>query len=156
MVSLDYASERLLDLEVLQELDSLGGGNAGESLVATLVVVFEQTAVETAASIAAAAQARDLKAFGESVHKLKGSSGSMGAAALYDCCKAVDFLYKSKNIAEDDLSFCSQAIDHELMRARTALGDYVRRSGATAGSPVRTAHHNSALGPSLSGTPAKE
>jgi hypothetical protein len=156
MLKLDYDSERLLDLEVLNELDSLGGGIEGEGLVATLVVVFDQTALETVAGIAASARAPDLKAFGELVHKLKGSSGSIGAMALYGCCKAVDALYKAKSLSDSDLEICSQAIAHELGRARVALGDCVRRSGATAGSPVRTAQRNSAAGSPFNGTSLKE
>jgi len=156
MVSLDYDSERMLDLEVLHELDSLGSGAEGEGLVATLVVVFDQTALETVAGIAVAARAPDLKAFGELVHKLKGSSGSIGAVALYGCCKAVDSMYKAKILSDSDLEICSQAIAHELGRARIALGDYVRRSGATAGSPVRTAQRNFAAGSPSNGTSFKE
>jgi HPt (histidine-containing phosphotransfer) domain-containing protein len=156
MLKLDYDSERLLDLEVLHELDGLGCGNDGEGLVATLVVVFDQTALETVSGIAVAARAQDLKAFGELVHKLKGSSGSIGALALYGCCRAVDVLYKAKSISDSDMEICSQAIAHELSRARIALGDYVRRSGATAGSPVRTAQRNSAAGIPSNGTSLKD
>jgi HPt (histidine-containing phosphotransfer) domain-containing protein len=131
MVALHYEASKLLDGEILSELGSLSAPederDGAGGLLGTLVSIFEQTADETYGRICSSAASAELTAFGEGVHKLKGRSGSIGAAALYDCCKAIDQLYKTNQLPADELPRFADAIGRELVRAKVALEDYVRR-----------------------------
>jgi HPt (histidine-containing phosphotransfer) domain-containing protein len=126
VLNLQYKSETLLNAAVLKELNDLDlGDGMGSPLLPTLVDVFEETASETLLAIQKSAEVSEFKAFAEGVHKLKGSSGSIGAFALFECCRVVDELCKSSQLVAEDLPVCADAIGYELGRAKIALVDYV-------------------------------
>lgn len=132
MTALNYESSRLLNAEILEELAALSSPEPDQGDLLTLLVeIFGTSADETIGNIRASAAASELGSFGEAVHKLKGSSGSIGAAALYECCRAVDHLFKTKQLSATELGVYAQAIGHELDRAKVALGEYVRRQEHT-------------------------
>lgn len=116
----------MLDQAVLEELESIGGES--ESLVSNLVDIFESTADETLGRAREGAQTGNLQNFSESVHKLKGSSGSIGALALFNCCKEVDKLVKERLVDEAELDGLTDCILAEYNRAKESLHSYLGRA----------------------------
>lgn len=125
-LTLCYEADEVLDQAVLEELESIGGGSS--SLVSNLVEIFESTADETLGRAREGAQAHDLQNFSESVHKLKGSSGSIGALALFNCCKEVDKLVKQKLVDAAELDGLTDCIFVEYNRAKESLHSYLDKS----------------------------
>ncbi len=124
-ITLCYQDDRVLDQEILKELDEIGGEPG--VLVKSLVEVFQMTADETIGRARKGAQSGNKLDFSESVHKLKGSSGSIGALALFNCCKEVDKLIKGDLVETEEFDSLTDCIQSEYKRACASLESYLHR-----------------------------
>lgn len=117
MNKLVFEANLVLDESVLEELEGLGD----PELLKELHGVFKLTADETLGVLQGAARMADRLLFAEAIHKLKGSSGSMGASALYSCCRVLDLMSKENRISESDMDDYVSVVRHELDRANEAF-----------------------------------
>jgi two-component system sensor histidine kinase RpfC len=117
----------IVDREKLKELEGIG--RAG--FVADLVAGFLADGEKLVAAMAASTREADYKGFREHVHALKGSAGSLGAAALFEKCREVS------QIAPRELPVKAEGllegIEKSFAATRVALEDYVAKHLRAAG-----------------------
>jgi HPt (histidine-containing phosphotransfer) domain-containing protein len=77
--------EITLDLDSLQELRSLGDA-VGEDLLSEVIGLFVQDTEQQLVRLHQAVATGDVLAVGQIVHKVKGSSGQLGARQLASSC----------------------------------------------------------------------
>lgn len=93
-------SVQVLNTSQLETLRSLN--EPGEpDLVAELVDIFVQTSPDMLDDIKKSVEARDFIAIKKSGHKLKGSSGNLGAEALSELCSQLEI--KGANQDDSDI-----------------------------------------------------
>ena len=89
------ASEDAVDPKVLADLRELGGE---EDLLSTLIANYLEEAPQSMAALRTALQQGDAPAFARVAHKLKGSSGTMGARRMHRLCGDLQTLGKSGSL----------------------------------------------------------
>jgi HPt (histidine-containing phosphotransfer) domain-containing protein len=95
------AGDGVLDPRRVAALKALGGTDEPD-LLARLVEAFAQGARATLARMAQALDAADARAVADLAHDLRGSSGNMGAQALYDLCTEVERAALQQEVAGGD------------------------------------------------------
>jgi two-component system sensor histidine kinase RpfC len=107
-----------IDLKVLSELEALGG----KPFLSELIGEFVNDAGVLVQSIAAAAEAVDVKMFRDQAHALRSGAANIGARGLYDLC------LQWRQINEGELQLNgrrhAERLAAELERARDALLQY--------------------------------
>jgi two-component system sensor histidine kinase RpfC len=107
-----------IDLRVLGELEALGG----KPFLAELIKEFINDAGVLVRSIAAAAEAVDVRIFRDQAHALRSGAANIGAKGLYDLC------LQWRQISEGELQLDgrrhAERLGAELERVREALLQY--------------------------------
>jgi two-component system, sensor histidine kinase RpfC len=112
-----------IDLRVLGELEALGG----KPFLAELIKEFINDAGILVQSIAAAAEAVDVRMFRDQAHALRSGAANIGAKGLYDLC------LQWRQINESELQLDgrrhAERLSAELERVRDALQQYQTTAG---------------------------
>ncbi len=111
------ANEAVLDEDALARLRDLADGSPG--FLSGLADTFSRDAEATVKAIMEAADPLDLPALGRAAHKLKSSSGNMGAMRLYNCCRTLE--NKARTKEEYGVLELVSRLQHEYSRVREAL-----------------------------------
>jgi two-component system, sensor histidine kinase and response regulator len=99
------ASPNLLNLEEIRQLVDEMGGDAGE-ILPDLVESLEHDAVRSLGEMRAAVENADGKTLKQAAHRLKGSSATLGMAAVASLCQQLEIVG-----ANDDLSGAAFMLD---------------------------------------------
>lgn len=120
-------SETVLNKEVVQELQTLGGHSG---FFEKLVQVFLETGEKKLLEMQRAVATRNHEVFRSLSHALKGSSGQIGAMALMEECSRGSRVEPAW--FRDNGAPLLRAIEQEFAKAKTELLRYVRKRGYAA------------------------
>ena len=101
-------SDELLNLETVRELMAVEA-KSGKPFMARLIDSFAQEARAALERMRACARAGDAERLAREAHRLKGSSGSIGAEQLSGECRALE-----RNAREGDCAALEARIDRAL------------------------------------------
>lgn len=116
-------SEGLLDLDTVRELAELDG-QAGAPLALELLEAFAADARRTLLRMRVCAWLGDATTLAREAHRLKGSSGSVGAARLQAECLALERCARAGDLGE--LIGLEERIEHALDVLQATRQDMLR------------------------------
>ncbi len=122
-MAMQDAHERLLDLEILESLASLGKAH-GQTLLQQLFDLFCAQGPASLVVLRRALEARDVIEIRETAHSLKGSYKSLGTVRLATLSEQLE-----EAALEADWAACEPLIDGleiEFSQTREVLGNFVR------------------------------
>ncbi len=105
-------------------LDGLRGLRDGETLVGTLIQIFLTTSAADLAAVRREAGESRWSEVGLTAHRLKGSSGVLGAVQVAAVCQAIEDGVHAAHASE--LGPLVALLEREVERARAALGEVAR------------------------------
>jgi HPt (histidine-containing phosphotransfer) domain-containing protein len=120
----DGAGEILLDLEQLRALADLEADASGVRYLTGLYELFAGDARQALERMRAWSRQGDASALAREAHRLKGSSGSIGASGFSRHCRDIEACARMQG--EDLDAHIDQAM-RQLETTVSALRDYVRR-----------------------------
>lgn len=118
------ADEPLLDLEQLRALADLESEAGAFGYVAGLYELFAGDARQTLKRMRELLRCGDARSLMREAHRLKGSSGSIGAAGFSRSCREIEFCAR---MAGADLDRWIDNAQSQLDETVSALRDYVRQ-----------------------------
>ncbi len=92
--------EQLVDFKIINSLRAMQARGARKTLIADLLAVFREQAMEIGDLLQAALDADDPQRLREAAHKFKGACGSIGAAQLAACAKTVEMAARENRMTD--------------------------------------------------------
>jgi HPt (histidine-containing phosphotransfer) domain-containing protein len=116
-------SQSLLDLEQMRALAEL---DDGAGYLRELFALFADDAQQALRHMSELLRRGDAQSLVREAHRLKGSSGSIGAAELSRCCLEIEYCARGLRGTEVDLTQCislaQRRLDETLSAVRRRLG----------------------------------
>ena len=112
--------EITVDLATLQELRSLGD-SVGQDLLSEVIQLFVQDTGQQLLLLHQAAATGDVVAVGHIVHKVKGSSGQVGARQLVSSCSRLE---RSVAAGIPVRALDLDVVDQDYLSLRAALAEH--------------------------------
>lgn len=114
----------VLDPEIIRELQSLGGSS---DFVGKIIRVFLESGDQKLREMKRAVASRNVDAFRNLIHAMKGSAGQIGAKALMEEC--IRGAHIGHDAFRESGAEILRAVEREFSRAKEALLQYVRKQG---------------------------